>query len=193
MPTKTWAAGEDFNAVDINSYLQNQMVLQFANTTERASEIPNPTVGMVSFLSSTGGFEVFTDKTTPPSWKPPWNTAWGLVRGAMVYDIPLTVSPAWILTQLPVQVAGRKYKIEYDVNLIAANTGFMEIKYQTAAGYDLQLLVTNYSNWPKRENVWQCFDGAPTNVVGIIGAAWADAVTAVMSYGRVRVFDMGPI
>jgi hypothetical protein len=193
MVTKTWVAGEDINAVDVNSYLQNQMVLQFANATERASEIPNPTVGMVSFLSGTGAFEVFTDKTTPPSWRPPWNTAWGLVRGAMVYDIPLNTGAQWIIMHLPTRIPGRQYKVEYDVTLTPANMGNFDIKYQIETGYDLQSYLTNYQSWTQRLLLHQIFAGAVTNDTGVIGLVLADAVTGAMGWGRVRVLDVGPV
>jgi len=193
MPTKTWAAGEDFLAPDINSYLQRQMVLSFANSTERAAEVSNPTVGMVSFLASTGGFEVFTDKTTPPSWRPPWNTAWGLIRGSMVYDVSLGTGAVWIIAHLPVQLPGRQYKIEYDVNVYPANMGNVFIQHQTNVGYDLQALLTIYPNYYRRMEAWNIYPGATTNDHGIIGQAGNDAVTATMNYGRVRVFDVGPV
>lgn len=193
MPTKTWVAGEDFLAPDINSYLQSQMVLSFANPTERAAEISSPTVGMVSYLASSGGFEIFTDKTTPPSWRPPWNTAWGLITSALIYDVPLNTGPQWILSHLPIQMTGRQYKTEYDVILAPTNVGFVEIRYQTNAGYDTQCLITNYASWTKRVELWGTWAGAPTNDHGVIGNAWADAVTAGMSWGRLRVFDVGPV
>lgn len=193
MPTKTWVDGEDFLAPDINSYLQSQMVLSFANAADRAAEISNPAVGMVSYLASTGGFEVFTDKTTPSSWRPPWNTAWGLVTSVMVNDVPLSTSAQWIISQLPVQIAGRQYKIEYDVILAPTNLGFMEVRFQTQAALDTQCAIANYPGWSKRVELWNVYAGGPTITVGVIGSAWGDAITASMSWGRVRVFDVGPV
>ena len=55
---KTFTAGEVLTASDVQNYLQDQMVMNFAGTAARASAIPSPTEGMVAHIGG-GTVEVF--------------------------------------------------------------------------------------------------------------------------------------
>jgi len=50
---KVWVAGEILAAADVNSYLMDQSIMRFADSTARTSEISSPTEGMFSYLEDT--------------------------------------------------------------------------------------------------------------------------------------------
>jgi hypothetical protein len=51
---KQWSAGDTLTASDVNGYLMDQSVMVFAGTAARASAIPTPSAGMVSYSTATG-------------------------------------------------------------------------------------------------------------------------------------------
>jgi hypothetical protein len=55
---KTFTAGEVLTASDVNGYLQDQAVMNFAGTAARASAIPTPSEGMVTHVGG-GTVEVY--------------------------------------------------------------------------------------------------------------------------------------
>lgn len=57
---KVWAADEILAADDLQSYVQDQTVMRYANASARASGILSPTQGMVTYLDSTGALEVYS-------------------------------------------------------------------------------------------------------------------------------------
>jgi hypothetical protein len=50
MPQKLWTPGEEVVADDMNDYLQNQVVPQFASTTERDTDWPAPPEGAMCVI-----------------------------------------------------------------------------------------------------------------------------------------------
>jgi hypothetical protein len=56
---KTFTAGEVLTASDVNTYLMEQSVMNFAGTAARASAIPTPSEGMVSYRSDTDNVEFY--------------------------------------------------------------------------------------------------------------------------------------
>ncbi len=50
---KTWAAGDVLTAAQLNTYIQQQVVMVFAGTAARSSAIGTPSEGMVSYLTDT--------------------------------------------------------------------------------------------------------------------------------------------
>ena len=53
MGQKTWAVGEEVLAADMNSFLQNQVIPQFASTAQRDSQWPSPPLGAVCITTDT--------------------------------------------------------------------------------------------------------------------------------------------
>jgi hypothetical protein len=51
---KVFAPGDVFTSTDLNGYLMDQMIMVFAGTAERDSEISSPSAGMVSYSTATG-------------------------------------------------------------------------------------------------------------------------------------------
>jgi hypothetical protein len=50
---KTWTTGDLVNASDFNTYVQEQVVMVFADSSARDSAITSPTEGMFAFLKDT--------------------------------------------------------------------------------------------------------------------------------------------
>lgn len=57
---KVWTAGEVLQASELQGYIQDQTVMVFAGTAERASAIGTPTEGMVTYLTSDNSTTVWT-------------------------------------------------------------------------------------------------------------------------------------
>jgi hypothetical protein len=192
MPTKTWVSGEEFKAADINSYLQTQAVQVFADAAARTAAIPSPTVGMTTYLISTGYLEVYTDKTSPASWRPPWNTAWGLVQNLVVADIPWNNTTQNLVPTLQCNIPGRYYKVELDINVAigapAAQTLTMQFMNGGTGG--------TLGNWAQNQGWWlrccmqEIIIGQVSNAVTVTCRIDTAAST---SWGRCRVMDVGPV
>ncbi len=59
MPRKTFTAGDVLTASDMNTFLMNQMIMTFADSTARDSAISTATAtqGMITYLADTDTFE----------------------------------------------------------------------------------------------------------------------------------------
>jgi len=57
---KTFVAGDVLTASDVNSYLMDQAVMRFSSSATRATALPSPSEGMMSYLDSTNAVEVYT-------------------------------------------------------------------------------------------------------------------------------------
>jgi hypothetical protein len=192
MPTKTWQSGEEIKAADVNQYLQVQAVQVFADAAARTTAVPTPTVGMTSYLISTGALEIFTDKTSPASWRPPWNTSWGLMHNAAVADITWTNSNQFLVPTLPCNLPGRYYKVELDINIAIgapqAQTATMQFMNGALSG--------TFGQWAQNQGWWiraclgEIVIGQTSNDIRIVGRIDFAATT---NWGRVRVFDVGPV
>ena len=60
MPYKEFANGNPLPASDIDTYLMDQAVMTFANSTARSTAIPSPKEGMLTYLEDTGFYEGWT-------------------------------------------------------------------------------------------------------------------------------------
>jgi hypothetical protein len=70
---KTFVAGEVLTAQDVNDYLMDQSVMNFATSAARASAIPTPTEGMTSYISTTGTASIPQIETyTGSAWQTPY-------------------------------------------------------------------------------------------------------------------------
>ncbi|MET0767363.1 MAG: hypothetical protein ABWY50_06950 [Aeromicrobium sp.] len=89
MPTKTWVVGEEVLAADFNSYVQKQVVAQFANVAARDAALPAPTIGMLCYVADITALQIATT-TAPTGWRTMWGTAvptfrvWGGAGGQSV-------------------------------------------------------------------------------------------------------------
>lgn len=60
MAYKVFANGNPLPASDLNTYLMNQAVISFANSTARSTAIPTPVEGMLTYLEDTNAYEGWT-------------------------------------------------------------------------------------------------------------------------------------
>ena len=59
MARKVFTAGSVLNAADVNTYLMDQAVMTFADSTARSSAIASPTNGMFTFLTASESLEYY--------------------------------------------------------------------------------------------------------------------------------------
>jgi len=59
MPFKTFVAGTEGLASDINTYLMEQSVMVFTNAAARDADLPTPNEGMVVYLTGSDHFQVY--------------------------------------------------------------------------------------------------------------------------------------
>jgi hypothetical protein len=78
---KTFVAGEVLLAQDVNDFLMDQSVMNFATSAARASAIPTPTEGMTSYISTTGTATIPQIETYTGSQ---WQTPYGMTLVANV-------------------------------------------------------------------------------------------------------------
>ena len=57
MPRKTFTAGEVLAAADVNTFLLDQRIMTFADSTARSSAIGTATAGMITYLADQDKFE----------------------------------------------------------------------------------------------------------------------------------------
>ena len=57
MPRKIFTAGEVLAASDVNTFLMDQRIMTFADSTARGSAIGTATQGMITYLSDSNVFE----------------------------------------------------------------------------------------------------------------------------------------
>jgi hypothetical protein len=70
---KTFTAGDVLIAGDVNNYLMDQTVMNFATTAARSSAIPVPSTGMVSYVGTTGTAIIPQIETyTGSAWQTPY-------------------------------------------------------------------------------------------------------------------------
>jgi hypothetical protein len=63
MAYKDFTNGSVLPASDVNTYLMDQMIMTFANSTARSTAISTPLPGMITYLADTDTFE-YWDGTT---------------------------------------------------------------------------------------------------------------------------------
>jgi hypothetical protein len=76
---KVWVANDILAADDVNSYLMDQSLMVFADSSTRLSEIPSPVEGMVTYLTGSNVLEVWTGSSWVGS-----NSVGGSVAGSQV-------------------------------------------------------------------------------------------------------------
>ena len=56
---KIWTTGDLVNATDFNTYIQEQVVMVFADSTARDSAVTSPSEGMFCFLQDTNSLQFY--------------------------------------------------------------------------------------------------------------------------------------
>ena len=57
---KQWTTGAVLTSTDMNTYVGDQVVMSFADSSARSTAVSSPTEGMVSYLADTNQIEVYT-------------------------------------------------------------------------------------------------------------------------------------
>jgi hypothetical protein len=106
---KTFTAGDVLIAGDVNSYLMDQTVMNFATTAARSSAIPVPSTGMVSYVGDTGS-DSATNATIAnvPQIQAYTGAAWQNVDGLTL------VAKATIGTTVSSVVMNNVFSADYD-------------------------------------------------------------------------------
>jgi hypothetical protein len=130
MPRKVFTAGEVLAASDVNSFLMNQSVMTFADSTARSSAIGTAVEGMVSYLEDSNAFQFWNGSSWQALVAAPTNatattafTASAANAGGFIYS---TSSSAITITIPDVFQVGDRIDIIRDgagTVSIAAGTG----------------------------------------------------------------------
>lgn len=59
MAYKVFVNGLNLSAPEVNTYLMNQTVMVFANSTARSTDLGTPTEGMVTFLEDSNALQYY--------------------------------------------------------------------------------------------------------------------------------------
>jgi hypothetical protein len=129
---KTFVAGEVLLAQDVNDYLMDQSVMNFATSAARASAIPTPTEGMTSYISTTGTATIPQIETyTGSAWQTPYgltqlaNADFTASAGVSVSNIfDSTYSRYRILISAFVAAGSPLLSLEFRENLTNKTTGY---------------------------------------------------------------------
>lgn len=153
---KTWAALEEVTAADMNTYVRDNTVPQFASAAARSAAIAAPVVGTMSYLTDTGSLEVYYGATT--GWRPPWARPWGIVpvtSGANPDSVTgnqnftsATVADITGLTATFTAVANRNYRVTIVTNFLSSGIGDIA-----------QVLITDSANAVKIQSAVNCQNG----------------------------------
>lgn len=139
---KTWAALEEVTAANMNTYVRDNTVPQFASAAARSAAIAAPVVGTMSYLTDTGSFEVYYGATT--GWRRPWSIPWGLVtpssgsNPASLTTNQATITTVTDITNLSVTwsaLSTRQYRVVLQVQAISSVLDDL-----------MQVLITDSSN-----------------------------------------------
>lgn len=66
MPRKTFVNGNILTDTDLNTYLMDQAVMTFADSSARSSAIPSPSAGMVTYLSGSTAVQFYNGSAWVP-------------------------------------------------------------------------------------------------------------------------------
>jgi hypothetical protein len=141
---KTFVAGEVLTAQDVNDYLMDQSVMNFATTAARSSAIPTPTDGMVTYRQDIDSVEAYN------------GTAWFPVNRSVVSYERNTGATLTLTTSTETELfrssaftpsAGRLYEITVDIGFVQKITGGgnIEIKSRLGSSSGTLLAQTLYS------------------------------------------------
>lgn len=106
---KTWTALEEVTAANMNSFVRDQTVQVFTNSSARSAAITAPTRGLVSLLTDSGALEIYYGATT--GWALPWTEPWGIQAAPAKITTSQTFS-----TVLAVDMTGSSQTFSYKAN-----------------------------------------------------------------------------
>jgi hypothetical protein len=115
VPYSTIVAGTNITASWANANVRDQVVTPFASTTARDSAITSPLAGMVATINSNDVNEGPVVRTSAGTWRPPWNTSWGVVgfatKSAMQTNVGTGTTDVTGLSAAITAVVARLYRM----------------------------------------------------------------------------------
>ncbi len=127
---KVFAAGDVLAAADLNGYLMEQSVMNFANATDRTNNIGTATAGMVTTLGGTA-MDIYNGSSWLPVYPPLITSLAGSViqNGGTVVTTSMTATSAlengtiWVDTVDPVTITIPDVLNTWDTITIHRNAG----------------------------------------------------------------------
>jgi hypothetical protein len=117
---KTFTAGDVLIAGDVNNYLMDQTVMNFATVAARSSAIPVPSTGMVSYVGDTGSE---TPASTIPQIQAYTGAAWQNLEGTTLLAVNTFASVAAVNFDNVFTSAYRNYKIIFNITGTSSASG----------------------------------------------------------------------
>jgi hypothetical protein len=160
---KVFTAGDVLTASDVQNYLMDQTVMNFAGTAARSSAIATPTTGMTTYIGTTGTASIPQIETYTGS---AWQTPYGLTQVANVsFTSASSISINNVFTS-----TYDNYKIFVNVKT-ASTTNAMNFKLRNA-GVDTSTSGYGYST---SDLLWTTtptwiLGGSAGTTSGIVGA-----------------------
>jgi hypothetical protein len=170
---KTFVAGEVLTAQDVNDYLMDQSVMNFATSAARSSAIPTPTDGMVTYRQDIDALEVYNGAAYVPVNKSVvsylFDTTASLVLTGTTETLFMT-APSFT------PIAGRLYEVTVTVGVIQKTTAAGQVtvglRQNTVAGTRLD--VAAYTSQP-------------------VGSVWSHTKTIVLTSAQMGTTAFVPI
>ena len=116
---KTFTAGDVLIAGDVNNYLMDQTVMNFATVAARSSAIPVPSTGMVSYVGDTGSE---TPTSTIPQIQAYTGAAWQNLDGSTLLAKLDFTSATTITMDNVFSATYRNYLLVMSTNTTATGT-----------------------------------------------------------------------
>jgi hypothetical protein len=152
---KTFVAGEVLLAQDVNDYLMDQSVMNFASDAARSSAIPTPTEGMVSYVSDTGSE---SPTSTIPQIQAYTGSAWQNMDGmTLLATVPVTSATTLTVDNVFVETFDN-YKMILNMSAVGTG-GFINMQYRNATP---ATLGTNDYYWV--QNATSASTNVPANL-----------------------------
>ena len=117
---KVFTAGDVLTAAQVQDYLQDQAVMYFADAASRATAIPSPTEGMVTYRSDIDALEVYNAASYVPVNK---NVVSYVIDTAATLTLTTTTETSFFSSPSFTPVASRLYEITVTIGLLTKTTG----------------------------------------------------------------------
>jgi hypothetical protein len=130
---KTFTAGDVLIAGDVNNYLMDQTVMNFATTAARSSAIPTPSTGMVSYVGDTGSE---TPASTIPQIQAYTGAAWQNLDGLTLLSNTAFTTAASVTVDNVFTATYTNYKILINISTVSSASQ-MTLVFRSAVPADL--------------------------------------------------------
>jgi hypothetical protein len=168
---KTFVAGDPLSASEVNTYLMDQAVMVFADSTARSSAIPSPSEGMISYLS---------DSNTINSYD---GSSWGSLNALPNLQLVRSVSIGSAISTLTVSDV---FSADYD-NYLLMLTGTVTNSPSDTLSLQFRDSFTGTYQFATRGHFYTGTNiaavGGPTSFMDVFNC------TAVGSMGMVNIYN----